>query len=59
MFVLVGSKVKLINLVKGSIVASGNDACVALAEHVSGSVDVFVDRMNKKARDLGYTTPNF
>ena len=39
--------------------ASGNDACVALAEHVSGSVDVFVDRMNKKARDLGLYNTKF
>jgi len=59
MFVLVGSKVKLSDLIKGITVASGNDACVALAEYVSGNVATFVDRMNKKAKELGLSHTRF
>lgn len=59
MFVLVGSKVKLEDLVKGITVASGNDACVAVAEHVAGNVESFVARMNEKAKELGLTKTHF
>ncbi|QUL98627.1 MAG: D-alanyl-D-alanine carboxypeptidase [Candidatus Fermentithermobacillus carboniphilus] len=59
MFLLVGTKVKLSDLVKGITVASGNDACVALAEYISGNVTSFVDRMNQKARSLGLSTARF
>lgn len=59
MYVLVGTQVKLIDLVKGMTVMSGNDACVAVAEHVAGSVSQFVDRMNRKAQDLGLTSTHF
>lgn len=59
MFVLVGTKVKLEDLIKGVTVASGNDACVALAEYISGSVTSFVDRMNQKAKELGLTQTHF
>ena len=59
MFVLVGTKVKLEDLIKGITVASGNDACVALAEHISGSVSSFVDRMNQQAEILGLKNTHF
>jgi D-alanyl-D-alanine carboxypeptidase (penicillin-binding protein 5/6) len=59
MYILVGTKVKLLDLVKGITVMSGNDACVAVAEHVSGSVTSFVDRMNAKAQELGLTKTHF
>lgn len=59
MFVLVGSTVKLEDLVKGITVASGNDACVAVAEHLAGDVESFVARMNDKARALGLTKTHF
>ncbi|HHY35579.1 MAG TPA: D-alanyl-D-alanine carboxypeptidase [Firmicutes bacterium] len=59
MFVLVGSTVKLEDLVKGITVASGNDACVAVAEHVAGNVESFVAMMNEKARALGLTKTHF
>ena len=53
MYILVGTKVKLEDLIKGITVMSGNDACVAVAEYVSGSLGSFVDRMNRKAKELG------
>lgn len=59
MFVLVGSQVRLMDLVHGATVMSGNDACVALAEHVAGSVTAFVDMMNRKAVDMGLTSAHF
>ncbi len=59
MYILVGSEVKAEDLIKGVTVMSGNDACVALAEHIAGSVSSFVDRMNYKARELGLTSAHF
>lgn len=59
MFVLVGTKVRLSDLIYGVTVMSGNDACVALAEYISGNLTSFIDRMNRKARDLGLTTAQF
>lgn len=59
MYVLVGTKVKLEDLIKGITVMSGNDACVAVAEHVAGSTTSFVDRMNRKAKELGLTETRF
>ncbi len=58
-----GTLVPVEELIKGMAVVSGNDACVAIAEHMSGSVDAFVRRMNMKARELGmvnsiFMTPN-
>lgn len=53
MFVEVGKKVKLEKLLRGLIIQSGNDAAVALAEHVSGSEEAFVKRMNQVAQELG------
>ena len=53
MFVEVGKKVKLEKLLRGLIIQSGNDAAVALAEHVAGSEESFVKLMNKTAAELG------
>ena len=54
MFVEVGTLVSVENLIQGMIVQSGNDATVALAEHVAGSEPVFVDLMNQYAQRLGW-----
>lgn len=59
MFVGVGTKVPVEELVKGVAVVSGNDACVALAEHLNGSLETFVDAMNRKARELGMVRSHF
>jgi D-alanyl-D-alanine carboxypeptidase (penicillin-binding protein 5/6) len=59
MFVGVGSHVPLEDIIKGIAVVSGNDACVAAAEHLSGSVDTFVEAMNQKAKELGMTRTRF
>jgi D-alanyl-D-alanine carboxypeptidase (penicillin-binding protein 5/6) len=59
MFIKVGSQVKVEDLLKGIAVASGNDACVALAEHMAGSEDVFVTKMNEKAKALGMNDSQF
>ncbi len=47
------------DLLKGIAVASGNDACVAMAEHLSGNVEAFVERMNVRAQELGLTDTHF
>ena len=47
------------NLIKGIAVASGNDACVAMAEYVGGSEEAFVKMMNDKAKELGMKNTNF
>src|SRR5690606_35683285 len=49
MFIEVGTKVPVEELIKGITIVSGNDACVAIAERLSGSVAAFADRMNAKA----------
>jgi len=59
MFIKVGDRVKVDDLLKGIAVASGNDACVAIAEHLSGSEDVFVTKMNEKAALLGLKESQF
>jgi D-alanyl-D-alanine carboxypeptidase (penicillin-binding protein 5/6) len=59
MFVEVGSRVRVEDLILGMIVQSGNDATVALAEHVAGSEPVFVDLMNQYAQQLGMTGSHF
>lgn len=59
MFVEVGKKVKLDDLLHGVIIQSGNDASVALAEYISGTEDVFADIMNKHADRLGMTNTHF
>jgi len=50
---------KLENLVKSIVICSANDSCVALAEHIDGSVENFVEGMNKKAKELGLVATNF
>jgi D-alanyl-D-alanine carboxypeptidase (penicillin-binding protein 5/6) len=54
-----GSTYKAGELIKSVVVASANDACVALAEHIGGSVERFVDKMNEKAAELGLRNTNF
>ncbi len=59
MFIKVGSQVTVSDLLHGIIIQSGNDASVALAEHIAGSEDAFADMMNKTAADLGMTNSHF
>jgi D-alanyl-D-alanine carboxypeptidase (penicillin-binding protein 5/6) len=59
MFVNVGTQVSVDNLIQGMIVQSGNDATVALAEHVAGSEAVFVDLMNQYSQQLGMAGSHF
>ncbi|MDR3424998.1 MAG: D-alanyl-D-alanine carboxypeptidase [Alphaproteobacteria bacterium] len=60
MFVKVGDKVKVEDLIRGVIVQSGNDAAVCLAEALgSGSESAFADMMNAKAKELGMTNSHF
>jgi D-alanyl-D-alanine carboxypeptidase (penicillin-binding protein 5/6) len=53
MFVSLGTQVKVEDLIRGMIVQSGNDACIVLAEAISGSEEQFVELMNAKAREFG------
>lgn len=59
MFLEVGKTVKLEELNKGIIVQSGNDACVAAAEHIAGSEGAFVDLMNGWAQHIGMTNSHY
>ena len=59
MFIEVGASVKVADLNRGIIIQSGNDACVAMAEHVAGSEDSFVDLMNAWAVTLGMKDSHF
>lgn len=59
MFIEVNTQVSVEELLLGMIVQSGNDASVALAEHVAGSEDVFAQLMNQYAAQLGMTSSNF
>ncbi len=59
MFIEVGSRVTVEELLKGVIIQSGNDASVALAEHVAGSEEAFVSLMNSYAQALGMTGTHF
>lgn len=59
MFIEVGTKVTVDELNKGIIIQSGNDACVAMAEHIAGSEDAFVDLMNAWAKSIGMTNSHF
>ena len=59
MFVEVGKQVSVEDLLRGLIIQSGNDASVALAEHVAGSESAFAGYMNHQARLLGMTNSNF
>ena len=55
MFIMINDQVSVENLLKGIIIASGNDACVALAEGIAGSEANFADMMNEKAGEIGMT----
>ncbi len=55
----VGEKMSLSDMLYGLMLASGNDAAVAIAEHVGGSVDAFVEMMNKKAQEIGAYDTHF
>ena len=59
MFVGVGTTIPLRELIKGIAVVSGNDACVAAGEHLAGSLDAFVDAMNRKSQELGMAQTRF
>jgi len=59
MFVREGTEVSVGKLLKGVIIQSGNDATVALAEHIAGSEDAFVDIMNQQAQLLGMKNTHF
>jgi len=59
MFIKFGERVKVEDLLRGIAVVAGNDACVALAEHIAGSEEVFVTKMNEKAKLLGLKDSQF
>ena len=59
MFIMVNDQVSVEDLLKGIIIASGNDACVALAEGIAGSEENFAEMMNEKAIEIGMTSSNF
>ncbi len=59
MFIMINDQVSVENLLRGIIIASGNDACVALAEGIAGSEENFADMMNEKAGEIGMTSTNF
>jgi D-alanyl-D-alanine carboxypeptidase (penicillin-binding protein 5/6) len=59
MFIEVGKQVSVDDLNRGVIIQSGNDACVALAEHIAGTESAFADLMNAHAEKLGMTNTHF
>ena len=59
MFIMVGDEVSVENLLRGIIVASGNDACVALAEGIAGTEEEFAVMMTSKAKEIGMNNTNF
>ncbi|MEM6999986.1 MAG: D-alanyl-D-alanine carboxypeptidase family protein [Pseudomonadota bacterium] len=59
MFIREGTRVSVGDLLRGIIIQSGNDASIALAEHVAGSEGAFADMMNQQAQQLGMTNTNF
>jgi len=59
MFIMLGDKISVENLLKGIIIVSGNDACVALAEGLAGTEKNFVIMMNEKAEEIGMVNSNF
>jgi D-alanyl-D-alanine carboxypeptidase (penicillin-binding protein 5/6) len=59
MFIEVGTQISVADLNRGIIVQSGNDACVAMAEHIAGSEDAFASMMNLHAEKLGMTSTHF
>ncbi len=59
MFVEVGKKARVEDLLRGVIVQSGNDACIVLAEGLSGTEEAFAEEMTRKAREIGLTGSSF
>lgn len=59
MFIQVGNKVKVEDLIRGIVITSGNDACVAMAENLAGSEDAFAALMNQQAQQLGMKNSHF
>ena len=59
MFLEAGEELSVYEMLKGISVASANDGCVAMAEHISGSEETFVNRMNERAKELGMENTNF
>jgi len=59
MFIMVGDQVSVENLLRGIIVASGNDACIALAEGIAGTEEQFAILMTEKANEIGMYNTNF
>ena len=59
MFIMPNDSVTIEDLLKGIIIVSGNDACVAIAEGVAGTVENFIDIMNEKAQEIGMLDTNF
>ena len=59
MYIMHNDKISVDNLLKGIIVASGNDACIALAEGIAGSEESFAMMMNEKAKEIGMQNTNF
>ncbi len=59
MFAQAGSQIRVDDLLRGLVIASGNDAAIALAERVAGSEEAFAALMNQRARELGMTRSHF
>ena len=59
MFIMVGDQISVENLLKGIIVSSGNDACIALAEGIAGTEEEFAILMTEKAKEIGMENTNF
>jgi len=59
MFIMVGDEISVENLLKGIIISSGNDACIALAEGIAGTEEEFALLMTEKAREIGMDNTNF
>ena len=59
MFIMVGDQISVENLLRGIIVSSGNDACIALAEGIAGTEEEFAVMMTEKAQEIGMTNTNF
>ena len=59
MFLEAGEQLTVNDMLKGIAVASANDGCVAMAEHLCGSESAFVEKMNSKAKELGMENTNF
>ena len=59
MFIMVGDEISVENLLRGIIVSSGNDACIALAEGIAGTEEEFSIMMTEKAKEIGMENSNF